>query len=113
MSFIMTKRRITMTRGDTGRELITLKMDGEVYDMQEGDKIQFGIKAGYGDTECLIRKEYTENPFILNIEPEDTKSLDFGTYYWDMQFVSANGYVRTFADKRRLNLNEEVVRTDG
>lgn len=98
-----------MTRGDTEQHEITLKMDGDIYEMQEGDQINFGVKKSYGDTGCLIKKTYTENPFVLSIDPEDTKTLDFGTYVWDLQFVAANGYTKTVIAKKNFVLTEEVV----
>ena len=104
-----TTGQITLTRGDSFRSLCTLRMDGEVYEMEEGDKIQFGIKADYDDKVCLVTKTYTENPFILRIDPDDTKRLDFGTYYYDMQFVSKDGFTHTFYEKKKFKLSEEVV----
>lgn len=104
-----TTGQITLTRGDSFHKLCTLKFDDVVYQMQEGDKIQIGIKAAYEDKACLIKKTYTENPFVLKIDPEDTKQLDFGTYYYDIQFVAANGFTTTFYTKKKLKLTEEVV----
>lgn len=102
-------KQITITRGDSGAAQFTLKMDGEPYEMQEGDKIMFGVKRDYEDRACVIQKEYTENPFILCLLPGDTKPLEFGSYRWDMQFMSADGFVRTFLAKRRFEVSEEVV----
>lgn len=102
-------KEIKMTRGDTEQHEITLKMDGDIYEMQEGDQINFGVKKSYDDTECLIKKTYTENPFVLSIDPVDTKPLDFGTYVWDLQFVAANGYTKTVIAKKDFVLTEEVV----
>lgn len=100
---------MTLTRGDSARVRCTLRTDKVVYEMQDGDKIMFGVKADYDDAECLFEREYTENPFVLSIDPADTKSLDFGVYVYDMQFVAANGFTRTFYEKKRLKLTEEVV----
>ena len=108
MSMNTETRDIIMTRGDTERIRVTLRMDGDVYEMQTGDEIHFGVKRNFNDADCLIRKTYTQNPFILDIEPDDTEGLDFGTYRYDMEFVAANGYTVTFAKKKRLKLTEEV-----
>ena len=102
-------KQMTITRGDSGALLFTLKMDGAPYEMQEGDKIQFGVKQYYEDAECLIEKEYTENPFALCLVPGDTKDLEFGSYKYDMQFVAANGFTRTFLEKKTFRITEEVV----
>ena len=111
MGFRLNKstKEILITRGDTGRARFTINFDGTPYEMQEGDHIDFGIKANYKDGTCLIKKSYTENPFVLSIEPGDTKALEFRSYYWDMQFVSASGFVRTFIAKKAFTVTEEVV----
>ena len=112
MSFSMDKTtgNITITRGDSGSKRIRLRLlaTGETYEMQEGDEIHFGVKANYGDARCLIAKAYTTNPFVLSILPEDTADLDFGRYVYDMEFVAANGYTRTFMEKKKFRITEEV-----
>ena len=102
-------KQITITRGDSGRAKILLRMDGEVYEMNDGDQINFGVKKKYSDTECLVEKTYTENPFVLAIDPEDTKPLDFGSYVWDLQLVTADGYTKTLIAKKDFKVTEEVV----
>lgn len=100
---------IEITRGDSGHELVTVRLNGNVYEMQEGDEIHFGVKEDYDDKVCLFTKTYKTNPFILAIEPADTKPLDFGKYHYDMQIVFANGFTRTFIEKKLFRITEEVV----
>lgn len=107
--FNIATKQITITRGDSGKVQFRVRFDGIPYEMQDGDRIYFGVKKAYTDTECIVEKEYIENPFILSFDPEDTKSLDFGTYIWDMQFVSAAGYTNTFIKKKNFTVTEEVV----
>ncbi len=102
-------KRMMITRGDSGRAKFVLKMNGEVYEMNAGDQINFGVKRAYTDTECLIEKTYTENPFILAVEPEDTKPLDFGNYVWDMQLVTVDGFTKTLIAKKDFTITEEVT----
>ena len=102
-------KKITITRGDSGRVGFRIRMGGILYEMNEGDRFCFGVKRSYADTECLIEKEYTENPFILAIDPEDTKPLGFGSYVWDLQFISTDGYVKTLIAKKDFVITEEVV----
>lgn len=109
MAFYPATKQIKITRGDSGSKEITFRIDDEFYEMQEGDQVNFGVKKNYEDPECLIKKTYTENPFILQLDPQDTKPLDFGDYVWDMQFVAANGYTETFVKKKVFTVTEEVV----
>ena len=114
MSFYMDDKtgNIVITRGDTGHKLIRLRVlaTGETYEMQAGDEIHFGVKRDYNDAECAIAKTYTTNPFILAIDPDDTTDLDFGQYHYDMEFVAANGYTRTFMEKKKFKITEEVYK---
>lgn len=102
--------QITMTRGDSFRRQGVIRLsDGTLWEPQEGDVIQFGVKEEYEDKGCLIKKTYTTNPFVWNIDPDDTKELEFGKYYYDLQLVLANGYTETFAAEKVLKLAREVV----
>lgn len=107
--FNRNNKRMTIVRGDSARARFTLRMGGEVYEMNEGDQISFGVKQSYGDNECLIEKTYTENPFVLAIDPEDTKPLAFGDYVWDLQFVTVDGFTKTLIAKKDFIVTEEVV----
>lgn len=109
MIFYPATKQIIITRGDSGSKEGIFFVRGEAYEMREGDRIDFGVKRNYTDRECLIQKTFTTNPFILALDPEDTKNLDFGDYVWDMQFVAANGYTETFVKKKTFTVTEEVV----
>lgn len=101
--------RITMTRGDTCRMKINLSdADGGTYTPQEGDEIRFAAKKTYADEEPVIFKTVPLDTMTLELAPEDTKSLDFGTYVYDMQITMADGTVNTFVTKGYLKLDEEV-----
>lgn len=114
MSFSMDEKTgsITITRGDSGHKLIRLRVlsTGNTYEMQTGDEIHFGMKKDYRDSECLISKTYTENPFVLTIDPKDTENCDFGMHHYDMELVTANGYTRTFMEKKKFKITEEVYK---
>lgn len=114
MSFsIDDNKNITLTRGDSALFSVTLKMDGELYEMQEGDRIDFGVKSDYEDTECVVYKTSAENPATFQIDPDDTSDLEFGNYKYDVQFVASNGFTNTFIVKRRFKLDKEVTIPNG
>ena len=93
-------RQITLTRGDSFVREVTLKTeDGSVLDIGDSGLIQFGVKEDPEDDACLIKKTYRTNPFILNLEPDDTKGLESGKYCYDAQVVFENGYTETFTDR--------------
>lgn len=102
-------QNIRITRGDSGLAESELYMDGVLYEMQEGDTISLGVKADYDDVECIFQKDVHENPAVFEFIPSDTKNLEFGTYYYDVQFVAANGFTVTYLEKKKFKVTEEVV----
>ena len=45
---------------------------------------------------------------ILELEPNDTKTLDFGSYVYDVQITFADGRVDTFITEAVFKLTPEV-----
>lgn len=88
---------ITITRGDTGFiEIPLFDNDDEPYTPVEGDKLRFAVKKKHKDEECLILKDISIDTCILEIEPSDTKHLEFGTYVYDLEFTDSLDHVSTF-----------------
>lgn len=89
---------ICLTRGDTGIFTVTLLQEnGEEYEPQEGSSMRFALSKKYGSTsgECLIVKDIPTSTMTLELEPEDTKSLPFGDYLYDIEFTDYLGRVST------------------
>lgn len=109
MSYKIRKSNISLTRGDTLRAQITLlDADGNPYEFQEGDSVRFAMKKHYLDEHPLILKDIPTDSLILELEPMDTKPLEFGDYVYDIQLTTADGIVDTFIDKGSMVLTEEV-----
>ena len=113
MSFTINGQKIFLTRGDSAIFSVTLRMDGELYEMQEGDRMDFGIKQDVEDTECAVYKTSYTNPAVFEINPADTSSLEFGNYKYDVQFVAANGFTQTFIGPATFKLGKEVTVPNG
>lgn len=88
--------RIRLTRGDTFRANVFIEQDGEQYEVAERDEIRFAMKRNYHDKKTAISKVIPNDTLLLELTPEETKSLEFGTYYYDIQMTFANGDVDTF-----------------
>ena len=107
---------ITLTRGDTLRIKIKITLDEQEYIPVEGDTIRFALKhptlnskkTDYKDTEPLILKAIPINTMILELEPSDTKNLQFGNYIYDMQITFADGRVDTFITEAKFKITPEV-----
>lgn len=114
MSFVIDKnKKIFLTRGDSAIFSVTLYMDDEIYDMQTGDRIDFGVKEDVDDTECVVHKTSSTNPAVFEILPADTSGLEFGTYKYDVQFVAANGFTQTFIGPNSFKIMKEVTTPNG
>lgn len=111
MSFSVNDRtnRISLTRGDTFKAKVSITdSEGVAYTPNEGDKIRFAMKKDYDEEEPLLLINIPIDTMILVITPEDTKSLEFGKYVYDIELTKANGDVDTFIAKARIDLTEEV-----
>lgn len=103
------KTTIELTKGDTLRVYLTLKDgSGNPYVPAEGDSIRFAMKKKYSDSEPLILKVIPTDTLVLELSPEDTKSLVCTDYVYDIEMTYANGDVDTFIDRAKFRLTEEV-----
>ena len=112
MSYTVSGHTITMTRGDTASVIIVPKYsDGEVYIPQPEDTVKFTVKRAIASREVmetLLEKEIPTDTMELVIEPEDTKTMKFGDYVFDVQLTFADGDVDTFITDGKLKITPEV-----
>ena len=95
MLYIDEDQNITLTRGDTGIFNISLQsQDGQAYVPQTGDTLRFALSEGFGK-EALVIKNIPIETCILEIEPQDTKNLEFKKYKYDIELTDAAGRVTT------------------
>ena len=100
---------IEMIRGDTAEFdiTVTVEEEGQIvpYILQEGDILTFTVKKSTKVEEVLIQK-FGEH---ITINPDDTESLKYGGYKYDVQLTFANGKVDTIIPPHNFILNEEVT----
>lgn len=102
---------ITLVRGDTLLLQIKIMKQGNPYIPKEGESIRFAMKNRYTDPDekVVLVKQIPINTLVLELEPEDTKSLPMKSrYVYDIQFTDNEGRVDTFI-KGTLTLDEEVL----
>lgn len=98
---------IYLTRGDSAQFNIDIVDDnGDVYELEEGDKCEFTVKKRTSSEEVLIKKEIIDSTFKIN--PEDTSHLNFGDYIYDVQVTLANGDIYTIIIPSLFKVLEEV-----
>lgn len=109
MSYSVQGTTITLTRGDTFMALISItQSDGSPYLPIEGDTVRFAMKSSYTEEEPLLVKDIPIETMKLVLEPEDTKTLAFGKYVYDVQLTKVTGEVDTFITKGTIKITEEV-----
>jgi len=102
---------IFLTRGDSLFLQIKLNKNGESYTPETGSTVRFAMKAKYSDPDekIVLVKEIPIDTMILEIKPEDTKSLPMKkTYVYDIELTDSLEHKYTFLFGT-LTLGEEVL----
>ena len=110
MLYIESNNVIRLTRGDTAKLTVPIEndLDNSSYVMDERDTLTFTIKKSVKDNENLVQKVVTgSNNF--HIKPEDTDSLPFGKYVYDVQLTTAGGVVCTVIEPTSFEILSEVT----
>ena len=104
---------IEATKGDTIiMPFVVVDNDKAIYQVQIGDVINFGMKKNLSDAECIIEKTIDNTTLTLVLEHDDTKGLEVGGYYYDIQITkAANNEVHTFMSGI-INITNEVYDKD-
>ena len=104
---------IQATKGDTIiMPFVVTNNDGSIYQVQSGDVINFGMKKNYEDAECIIEKTIDNETLKLVLEHDDTKELEVGAYYYDIQITEAeSNIVHTFISGI-INITNEIYDKD-
>lgn len=97
---------LSMVRGDTERISVTPSVAFET-----GDIITMTVRKDV-DADIALQKvvtEFTEGVAYIDITHEDTATLDFGAYVYDIQVQWASGAIKTLVKKSTFKLEEEVT----
>lgn len=104
---IITRNRISLTRGDTASFKVNLKNEeGSNYILTDGDKLIFTLKKSTVSEEILIQKNIENGEF--KIYPDDTRKLFYGNYVYDIQLTKENGDVCTVVKPSLFEILSEV-----
>lgn len=109
MSVTVTGDRITLTRGDSLILNVSIIKDGSEYELNEGDRVRFALnKNKLANSDPIILKELDPKKLQLTLTPEETKKLEYKTYYYDFELTTVDGYVDTFIGPATFKITEEV-----
>lgn len=85
-------KKIYLTRGDTAYIDVALEDNsGNNYEPVQGDKLYFRLKKNVYEKALIVEKEIDLETLKLEITPEDTKMLGFGTYCYEVELVTEAG----------------------
>lgn len=97
---------IVLTRGDYAAfDVEIFTEEGEPYIPEAGDTVTFTVKKNTRTTDILIQKTGT----FIEIQGEDTESLSYGSYVYDVQLTYENGRRDTFITPTEFQVTEEVT----
>ena len=106
---VITDNEVRLTRGDNADIIVQIKdLNGDTYELQEGDKLLFTMKRNCKTDIIVIQKDITSDQ-VISIEHDDTKDLDYGTYYFDIQCTLADGNVYTVIEPHPFIIEKEVT----
>lgn len=96
---------ISLTRGDTG--YIYIEIEG--YEPNPEDTITLTVRKQISDEQAKLSITVPIDQGIV-IKPQDTKTWDYGRYYYDIQIDTSAGEVFTIIEKSPFKITEEVTR---
>ena len=101
---------IELTRGDTAYLEIEInnEVTGEAYTIGRGDKLTLSLKKSVYDETPVFTKTIQGNN-VFNIAPEDTSSLSFLKYWYDVQLTTSGGDVYTVVEPSIFRILQEVT----
>ena len=81
--------------------------DGADYELQAGDSVLFTMKKSVYDTAIIVQKKLADG--VIKLNPDDTKQLPYGTYYYDVELTQFDGFVATVISPQKLIIEPEVT----
>lgn len=101
--------KIYLTRGDTAYLEISITDEtGNAYELSDGDKIIFRMKQSTNDKNLILEKEFNTEILRLELKPEDTMSLKFGKYRYEVELVTGAGEHFTVIENSELEITSEL-----
>ena len=104
---------ISMIRGDSEAIKVSCKDENGVdVHFADGDIVYFTVKRNTRTEEKILQKivtEFTDGVALISISPTDTRELNTGAYYYDIQLNRANGQVKTIVPPSKITINAEIT----
>lgn len=109
-------RDIYLTRGDSAALNIKITNYGcnQPYELSDGDEVFLTVKESYTLESFVFQKRITytdliDGDIIFKILPNDTNSLDFKEYIYDVEIKTSVGDVYTIIPPSIFKIESEVT----
>ena len=110
---IVSGTNLKITRGDTGAIRVAVNDSaGEIIPLEDGDMIELTVRKHLMSSKKELYKKVTEfinGEALITIHPEDTESLEFRMYVYDIQLTRENGQVQTIVKPSQFVVGGEVT----
>lgn len=107
-------QHIHLTRGDSGYiDLFPMVKDPKTQKyveriLEEGDAIVFRAQVGNEILEKNCTIDLEQNLAQLSFLPSDTENLEFKTYFYEIEFISAHGEPYTCVEWQKFTIGKEI-----
>lgn len=103
-----------VTRGNSDSVEITLmdQATNSIIPFENGDTVSFSVKLDVNQSMYILHKEITtfdNGTLVIELDPVDTESLDFGDYVYDIKLSRADGYQQHLIDVSPFKIIEVVT----
>lgn len=92
-----------LTRGDTAYLAVNITGANDL----RIKEINLSVKKNVNDEDYVFQLTAIDNKFIFS--PKDTKDLDYGKYYYDIQITTELEEIFTIVEKSILYIKEEIT----
>ena len=95
----ITNTSIFLTRGDSLQIQLALTKNGESFTPSANDTIKFYLSnayKGHANYHLYAEKTIDNQTLVLQLAPEDTAEMPYGTYCYDLEITYSDGAVDTF-----------------
>ncbi len=121
--FTVSNNKISITRGDSAYFEVEIKQliqeELSDYMLHEGDTVKAQVRTEPNVGDLLIdasldngKLYFDDGTIIWHIIPADTKNLDVGTYWYDVELDTADGDVFTFIKNTTFKVTDEVTKDE-
>lgn len=99
--------KILLTKGDNASFKVNIiEANGQIRQLFDDDTITLTVRKT-ADSDIAFTK--TAEKGVINIVPEDTKSLAAGTYVYDIQLTTFGGNIYTIIPISYFEIEQEVT----